>query len=343
MRIGLEVLGAGAVTPAGLTVRQTCAAIRAGLTGFGLVSLAEPLGTEQQVARIPGHWSLRPDAPGWLASLAARALREALSDAGPPQGAGRALFLIPPESARSAPDDAAAPQELLDRLLAAVPAGFNPASRVLDGGAAAALGCLALAAETVAEGAATEVLVLGVDSLVNPADLRRLGEARRLAGPDNAQGLVPGEGAVALRLGPRGAAGSGATALLAVATAREADTVDGPRFSQGRGLVDALRAALADGALEPQVDWVLSNANGERYALWEATLAHARFYRTRRPNLPVVYPAASVGEIGSASAPLLLLVAHDALHRGHAPGRIAACEALSDNGLRSVAVLGAAT
>lgn len=342
MRIALEIAGAGAVTAAGLDARQTCAAFRATLTGHGTRTLGDPLGEALTVARIPGHWTLRRSPGDWLVNMGVRALREALARAGPAGGAGRALYLVPPESARAHPAMAGQSAEaLLARIAQGAGIAANRASRALDGGAAAALGSLAFAAQALERGEAAEVVLLGVDSLLGSKDLVRLRAANRLLGPDNAKGLVPGEGAAAVRLVPRGQGGPRASVVLGVATTREPDTVEGSRFSQGRALVEALRGAMAgDGSLEPQVEWVLANTNGERYAQWEELLAHSRFFRTRRERLPVVYPAMAVGDIGSAAAPLALLVAHDAWVRGHAPGRVAMCTATSEGGLRSAALLG---
>jgi 3-oxoacyl-[acyl-carrier-protein] synthase I len=161
-----------------------------------------------------------------------------------------------------------------------------------------------------------------------------------LLGPDNAQGLVPGEGAVAVRLGRRGQGGAGAVTLHGVATTREPDRVDGERWSQGRALLAAFAGAAGeDGSAEPHVDFVISTTNGERYVQWEAVLARTRFFRTRRAHLPVVCPAMSVGDIGAAAAPLMLMLAWDAFTRRHAPGAVAMLEATSEGGLRSAAIL----
>jgi 3-oxoacyl-[acyl-carrier-protein] synthase I len=337
VRIALEVAGAGAVTAAGLTARQTCAAVRAALTGATLIS--EPFGAEQLAMRVPSHWSLRRSEAEWLAHLGARALRDSLEGAPEPAGAGRALYLLLPESGRGHPAAAeAAPEEMLARVAALAGLRANAASRVIDGGAAAAVGALAFAAKAIEAGEAEEVVLLAVDSLLNDADLARLRAANRLQGDANPQGLVPGEGAAALRLVRRGRTGAGAAALLAVAVTREPNHVEGPRFSQGRALLAAMQEAVGPG--EAGLDWIVTTVNGERYAQWEAMIARARFLRTRREALPVVCPAMATGEIGAAAGTLALLVAADATRRGLAPGRVALCEAASEGGLRAAAVLG---
>ncbi|NJM83927.1 MAG: hypothetical protein HC844_17075, partial [Tabrizicola sp.] len=249
-----------------------------------------------------------------------------------------ALFLTPPESSRGHPCyEHVAPRDLLQQIIETAGLKLHPRSRALDGGAAAGLASLRHAGDLLAGGEVRHVLIAGVDSLVNPHDIGRLLAANRLMNDDNPKGFVPGEGAAAVCLTQRaGKAGRGCT-ILATGSATETDTAATDRFSQGRAMLAALKEAAGGG--EPEVDFVLSNVNGERYAFWEATLAHARFYRTRRERLPTVYPAMTVGDIGAAGAALSLVIARDAFETGYAPGKIAMAEIASESGLRSAAIL----
>jgi 3-oxoacyl-[acyl-carrier-protein] synthase-1 len=339
LRQPLYVAGAGAVTPAGLTAPQTCAAIRAGLSAFEEYSRPEPIGAVQLVARVPAHRRLRRTEGEWLVNMAARAIAEAQEggDAG-----GTAVFLTPPESFRGHPAyEDISPARFLAEVLAATGLGFHRASRAFDGGPAAAVGILGHAREVMEREGIAEILLGGVDSLINAADLGRLGQAHRLKSDTNAQGLVPGEAAVVVRL-TRNPDRAAKAAIVAVGAAQEADTVASERYSQGRGLLAALRAAVeGPGPSEPDIDFVVSNGNGERYQGWEAMIARPRFYRTRREILPTAYPAMTVGEVGSAGAALALMLAADSFAEGYAPGRLAMCEIASEGGLRAAAVASA--
>ena len=346
LTVPLYITGAGAVTAAGLTAPQTCAAIRAGVTGFSMDSLSEPFGAEQTVARIPANWRLKRDAGQWLVNLAARAIRESVQDAAqndPVPTDRTALFLTPPECHRTHPAyDHIAPSVLLNAIFGACEMSFHQSSRAVDGGAAAGLGLLAQASTLLAQGAVNRVILAGVDSLLNPTDLARLMAANRLAGGSNSQGLIPGEGAAAVVLSPHSPGIRQPTcAVLSVASAREETSVLSEGFSQGRAMLSALREASRKGEAdgEPFVEFVLSNGNGERYAAWESMITRARFYRTRRQRIPTAMPAMSAGETGSASAALALVVARDAFAHGYAPGRVAMVEIASDDGLRSAAML----
>jgi 3-oxoacyl-[acyl-carrier-protein] synthase I len=346
LTVPLYITGAGAVTAAGLTAPQTCAAIRAGVTGFSMETLSDPFGAEQTVARIPANWRLKRDAGQWLVNLAVRAIREAVQDAAeadPVPMERTALFLTPPEGHRGHPAyEFSAPAAILEAIFAACEMTFHPSSRAVDGGAAAGLGLLAQASALLALGTVDRVILAGVDSLVNPTDLARLAAANRLAGGSNSQGLIPGEGAAAVVLSPRPPEATRPTcAILSVASAREENSVLSEGFSQGRAMLAALREASRKGEMdgEPFVEFVFSNGNGERYATWESMITRARFYRTRRERTPAAMPAMSVGETGSAAAALALVVARDAFAKGYAPGRVAMAEIASDDGLRSAAML----
>lgn len=332
----LSVVGAGAVTAAGLTAPQACAAFRAALSGFEEYVRPEPFGATQLVARIPAHWRLRRSEGEWLVNMAARAIVEAQGSADPRE---TLLLLLPPESFRGHPAyEDIPPPRFLAAVLSATGLAFHPASRAIDGGPAAAIGALEHALGMLDRTDASQILLGGADSLVNAADLSRLDAANRLKGDRNAQGLVPGEAAAFVRL-VRAPAASPA-ALLATGVAAEADTVASERYSQGRAMLQALRAAVTGGGpAEPDVDFVVSNGNGERYSGWESMIARPRFYRTRREMLPTAYPAMTFGEVGTAAAALALMVIADSFAEGYAPGRVAMCEIASEAGLRAAGLV----
>jgi 3-oxoacyl-[acyl-carrier-protein] synthase-1 len=105
----------------------------------------------------------------------------------------------------------------------------------------------------------------------------------------------------------------------------------------------AFEAAIRDADIaESHIEFRVSDQNGEAYHSIEATLALSRFYRTHREECPLWLPAASVGEIGAAVGPLLVMMASIAMEKGYAPGALAMCEASSDEGLRAGCLVGPA-
>ncbi|KUM27460.1 hypothetical protein AU467_17480 [Mesorhizobium loti] len=230
-------------------------------------------------------------------------------------------------------------------MTAATGEKFHATSRAVDGGAAASVGLLERAAELMEQNGVQQVLLGGVDSLVNDSDLGRLGQAGRLKGADNAQGLVPGEAAAFVRLTPEPEEPARFhAAIQSVGLAQEKDNVLSDRYSQGRALLSALRDAVnGSGLPEGDINFVVSNSNGERYSGWEQLIARPRFYRTRRQVLPIAYPAMTIGDIGTAGGALALMLAADSLLKDYAPGPTAVCEVASETGLRAAVVMGRVT
>jgi 3-oxoacyl-[acyl-carrier-protein] synthase-1 len=107
-------------------------------------------------------------------------------------------------------------------------------------------------------------------------------------------------------------------------------------------LVAACRAAIeGKGPTEPDIKFIVSNDNGERYSAWEGLIGRPRFYRTRRETFPMAYPAMTMGEIGAGAGALTLLIAADSFARAYAPGQVAMCEAASEAGMRAAALVSA--
>ena len=214
---------------------------------------------------------------------------------------------------------------------------------MIEHGHAGVFSAIAVARRLLEQRSVNHCLVGGVDSLVNPADAERLSAAGRLHDTDNPQGAIPGEGAAFWLLAANDARGSAIAQLAGVGIAQEADHALGERFAVGNGLRSALTAAINDAACEEsQIDFRISDMNGERYHAWDSNLAAMRFYRTRREHFPVWYPAASTGDLGAAAGALDVVVAANAIARGFAPGPIAMCEGSSDDGLRAACVVVAA-
>ena len=254
-----------------------------------------------------------------------------------------ALLLVAPEPARSHPALAGGDgSTLLRRIVDLVDTELDATSCVVPrGGAAGIASALERAASLLADGRVDECVVGAADSLINECDIDRLLRSGRLARPHAPHGVLPGEAAAFVRL--RGAADEGlaVASVLGVGQAREEDAVDGPRYSQGRGLEAALRGAVgASGLAESTIGLRITGANGERYHAWETLLAEFRFYRTWRPALPTWYPASSLGDVGAAAGVIQLVLAERAIRRGYAPTDTIMCEATSESGWRCAAVVG---
>jgi 3-oxoacyl-[acyl-carrier-protein] synthase I len=335
------IVGCGAVTAVGLSAEQTCAAIRARISGFERVTLLPPPAEPVSVARIPAARRLKRSPAEWLLNMAALALRDCLGPI-PTHSRRITLLLALPDAHREhlALSGVTADQ-MLQALQRRMQLRFHPLSCTLDDGHAAVIKGLAVARELLALSDVDLCVVGGVDSLLNHQDVARLQVAHRLHDETNPQGVIPGEGAGFVALSRVDVAPAVSVAqVLGLGTALEKDTILGERFSTGSGLVEALGLATQDACCpESNLSFRTSDMNGERYRAWESLVASTRFYRTRREHMSVGYAAASVGDVGAAAGALSVITAATAIRRGHATGRFGVCEASSDNGLRAACIL----
>jgi 3-oxoacyl-[acyl-carrier-protein] synthase-1 len=338
----LDIAACGAVTAVGLDSRQTCAAVRAKVAGFGDAYPRLPPLEPVRGGRVPATARIKGSEAEWLANLATRAIAECLSSAAAQGRIG--IIVNVPESFRNHP--ALAEQrgaDLLSRLRRRFESRSSHALHVIQQGHAGVLGGIELAAAAISAGKFEGCVVCGVDSLLNKADITRLAESDRLRGPDNPEGLIPGEASAAILVVAPQRTAQPIARLCGVGLSAEADTVLGPRYSQGRGLQAALAAAInRAGAQESIVGFRVSDMNGERYRAWESLFVEARFYRTWRARLPPWYFTTSVGDVGAASGALAVVLAATGISRGYAPARWAMCECSSDEGLRAACLVGPA-
>lgn len=183
--------------------------------------------------------------------------------------------------------------------------------------------------------------VASADSLVNAPTLRWLNQQERLKRPGHSDGVIPGEAAACVLVTRRLRPGSSRLAtVLGLGFAREAATLQSEEPLRGQGLVLASRTALAEAGLDiSAIDFRLSDASGEGYSFKETSLALSRMLRVRKETVPLLLPAESLGEIGTASGITSLAIASVAMARGYAPGKRALAYTSSSDGDRAVAVL----
>ena len=340
MNKALDILQCGAITAVGLTAHQTCAAIRAGISGFQDVYYLSPPEEPIVGARIPTSERLKRSPAEWLINLGARAIRECLQVQGNVQPERTALIVNLPEAWRDHPAFRETPPDhLLSRIQESLGCRFT-VSKCLQEGHAGVFQALEVAREILHSGRAEFCCVGGIESMLNNSDMERLRKSYRLRQPNNSWGLVPGEGAAFLLIGHEGRTELPLGRVRGIGISVEDDTILGPQYSQGRGLQKALSLALKDAALEEStLAFRISDANGERYRALESVMAEARFYRTRREHFPCWYLVASVGDIMAAAGSLALVVACIAMAKGYAPGSFAMCEGSSDAGLRGACLV----
>lgn len=349
----VAVTGVGAVTAVGASAAQTATSIRAGIRRIA----ERPLGGAGGDPGEDGAVYLASGAEGLAAvlgsdrpvDLALAAAREALWDAGlyEPRDVDTAYRRVavevyvplPPEDAPWADRGAAAAflrEAGSARLVDAAATRVVP----VPGGHAAGLVAVEAAAARLAAGAVDVALVGGAGDLLSPAAIADLDAKSKLRTDRAPGGLIPGGGSAFVVLERLdGAKRRGAAAPVAVvATGRGRETVrlDGTEPSRGEGAARAIGAALAAATGAGRITDVFVDQNGERNRDLEWGLVETRVLSTLPAGWRRHVPAAVAGDLGSASAPLLLVLAVLSVRSGR--GAALVCAA-SDEGERAAAVL----
>jgi hypothetical protein len=352
MSTRLDLLGFGAITAVGVTAAQTCAAIRGSITGFADSRFFhhDPPRMPMVAAQVPlGPRPEQEQTFDRLVRLAAAAIRGCLDDSAvdPRQ---TALMLNWREPFREDFYLDGNETALLAAIQETLGLQFHAASRVIREGKAGAFIGIRESHALLTAGVVSACVTGGVDSYLNVDDVIRFQSVYRIKREEVApRGFIPGEGAAFIavaapkRFWNNAATPRGEILGIGVATEDPSVTVLSDGHPTGKGLQRALEATIRDaGVPESRIDFRVSDQNGEIYHTIESTLALSRFYRTHREECPTWLPAASVGEIGAAVGPLLVIMASIAMEKRYAPGALAMCEASSDAGLRAGCLVGPA-
>lgn len=334
------VHGSGAVTAMGLSASQTCAAIRAGVSGITASLPATPPAPSLPAAVIPARAELKHSAQAWLASMAVRALGECLASH---TGDTRrlALLIAIPEAYRGHPGvDDGSGRALVANIVGKLGQPFSPQSRILRTGPAFLAQALEAASTLFERGEIDGALIGGTDSMLD--DVNRLDDEGRAYAARNPFGVIAGEAAAFILVSDarRPLPIPVQAGIPGYGCAVEPDHVLSGRNSVGNALRTALDGALERAAMaESAIGWRITDVNGERYRTWESGVFAARQYRSHREGLPTLHVPAFSGDVGSAGGILGVIVAATALARGYAPSPVAVCESASEEGLRAACLV----
>jgi 3-oxoacyl-[acyl-carrier-protein] synthase-1 len=352
------------VTSLGFDAPSSCAAIRAGLSRPSpldyFASIDEDTNEKVKVVghaiagftdgfNMVGRWlrlahgaldALRPSVP--LADDAAFWSRTGL------------LVIVPaPNTPRFRNEDDAEPEAAIDSafitpLLRRLKAPFAANAVAIGGYGPAALGTtLGRASGWLSRALVERVLIVAVDSLLDPLTLNWLASAHRLKTEDDPMGLMPGEAAVALLLENDAAARRRSAHLWgrleAFATAREPNPFAEEKQNSGRGLAAAIHEVLS--ATVPKgsafAGDIYSDHNGEQWRALEWGLAVHRLVGVVDAS-NVHHPAVSLGDVGAASGAVALCCALHDQWRNFAAEPISLVVSSSESGDVSAVAVGRA-
>lgn len=333
----LAITASGLITSGGFCTAASLAAIRAGIRTVKVTNIWDAQsGTYLSAGKVelPHWWT----GLGKLADLAAVAIRDCFM-AAPGLVPAEVPVLLGVASADRPYRVPGLDTRLLEEVESRLGFRLHAASALVPHGPASLGVGILLAHKLISGHIVPGVVVAGVDSLLQDELTDFYLAERRLLTPMNSNGFSVGEAGSAVLIQTAGV-GRGLQ-VLGIGMAQETATIMSKEPLRGEGLTTAIREALrrADLTIQ-QVDYRLSDLNGEHYKFKEMALAMGRFPRTPTPRrLELWHPIEYVGDIGAAIGPTLAAVALDAERHNYAVGPTVMCTLCNDDGERVAIVL----
>jgi 3-oxoacyl-[acyl-carrier-protein] synthase-1 len=334
----LAIVSSGMSTGVGLSAPASCAAIRAGITSFHETRFIDQSGQWILGAEVPLAEPLR--GVDKLVHLAVSSIREALAGVDGRQVPDILLLLGVAEPAR--PGRLADLDEaILDRVQEELGFRFHKESRLIAQGRMSGITAIQVARSAIFDAGFPFCVIAGVDSYLVGPMLVAFEARHRLLTSENADGFIPGEAAATVLVGR--ADGATKISVWGLGSGSEPAPIGSGEPLRAEGLVNAFRTALQDAGVGwENLDYRLTDLNGEQYFFREAALALTRSLRIRKEVFDLWHTADCIGEIGAAAVPCALAVAHDAAMKDYAPGPGVMCHFSSDGPERAAVVLQAA-
>jgi 3-oxoacyl-[acyl-carrier-protein] synthase I len=345
----IAILASGMVTGVGLDAPSSCAAIRCAINNF----------TETRFMDSGGEWIIGSQVPlekPWrglskLVHMAVPAIRECLAHTEGAKTETIPLLLCVAEEERPGRLQGLNDQ-LFQEIQSELGVRFHPGSGTIPRGHVAGALALIEARRLIYQERVRYCIVAGVDSLLVASTLAAYEKNNRLLSSNNSNGFIPGEAACAILVGLPGQ-GSRTRAdrvqekelhCLGIGTGHEEATLDSEKPLRANGLVQAFRAAFAEaGSSIADVDYRITDANGEQYWFKEAALAVARTLRVTKEGFELWHPVDCIGEIGAAIGPSAFSVALAAVRKNYSTGRGPLCHFSADDGERLALVFSGAS
>jgi 3-oxoacyl-[acyl-carrier-protein] synthase-1 len=217
---------------------------------------------------------------------------------------------------------------------------FHSSSGVIARGRVAGALALAEARRLIYEQRIPFCIIAGTDSYLVAATLDAYQKADRLLTSQNSNGFIPGEAGTAVLIGPPGRIGEPELLCIGIGMGEEKATIASEEPLRGDGLVEAFRAAFAEaGRTIDDLDFRLTDSNGEQYWFKEAALAMTRTLRVIKHGFDIWHPADCIGETGAAIVPCALGIALAAMRKQYAIGRGPLCHFGAEDGQRLALIL----
>ncbi len=348
-RSDVIVCGLGARTHAGLTALQAMLAVRAGKMRPRPSHLSDRHGEAIAVCRVA---SIADNVQG-LARLVALACAPMIQATHAVRSTdamlNRASAPLPVVLAVSSPArpgfDTRLSRELLPTLQAKTGIALDQGRSLLVGAdRGGGITAFRTAMAMLGQDGVDRVLVGGVDSYFDPDVLEWLDEGRRLHGLETENGFIPGEAAAFVLLSRRSRATGlhRSASIVGVAVEDEPRPYGSAEPCQALAMSHAIKLATGPFERTRSIPWVLTDVVNERHRVDEWQLAFARKFHAFTPDVVHDQPLLKTGDVGAASAALLVVMAcvqWDTGAGGGARGEAAMVATHSDGAERGVLLL----
>ncbi len=331
----IAIYSSGMVTGVGWNSPASCAAMRVGIAGF--VETSFEFAGE---ALLGSPVTLADDPQGIekLRQMVVPTITECLADEALPDLTQLPLLLCLAEEKRVGRFEGL-DTELLRAIAEDLGCELHPESRLYASGHLGGVRALKRARQLIT-GGVPGCLIAGVDTYLVAETLTAFDADGRLMTAENTNGFIPGEAAAAILVGPVRRQDEPQLMCLGIGFGVEPAPLDSGEPLRAEGLTTAIKAAFADGRCqEADVDFRLTDNNGEAYGFKDSALAVARVFRDPKEEFDIWHPADCIGEVGAAIVPLMLGVMQTAATKGYAPGAGVLCHVSGESEQRGALIL----
>jgi 3-oxoacyl-[acyl-carrier-protein] synthase-1 len=255
-----------------------------------------------------------------MKSMALAAAREALQPWWPHNEDKELGVLLAVPSARPGMEEGTG-KKLIQEIIAELPVTPDkPRCGLMMTGHEGGITALHHAIETIRTAAVEAILVGGVECYQNIDTLHWLESQSRLKVEDESNGFIPGEGSGFVLLCSESAARRYHLPVFAEIRCTGRGVEPRPWFSEkatiGEGLTEAFQSMFGDQHCpEEKVGVTYCDLNGESWRADEWGYAYVRTGERHGSPIDLRHPAASWGDVGAASGPLLVGLASFELNR----------------------------
>lgn len=344
----LHIVHVGMITPLGSDYATSAAAVRAGMARFDQSSYTNDAFMPMKMAQVPGE-ALPP-------------LQDALNNLGLTLRQKRLLRLLTPalsEALVTLPAEVSLPlfigaAEAIPGCAAPLPARFlhlikeqtkanidTSLSRVFATGRVSGLQALEMAYRYFEATGQHLALVGAVDSYQDSLLLSKLSKERRILAVGMSDGFVPSEAACCLLVATEQGMRQLNVRSLGYVSRPGFANEPGHHYSEapykGEGLDASWKQVLTNRQGHP-VNTLFSSMNGEHFWAKELGVSVSRNSQQLDPEMAHVHPADCLGDIGAATAPVLIALALKGMQQKYyRPPGLVSCA--SDTGPRAAVQL----